>query len=282
MHIDVPQVQNETLFAWRICRQWQRINNYWGGGGWSRSVLLCCWTFGQSFLQSPCSPQPMQVSVLLGVLVNLKGLLKGLLSGLFALYPNFVFVGIGGEYPFWKLAFQNWKLGALEIVDENDCVKLADVFTFLFLVALCSACLIFCASSESFAMGSCSYSCTIDHPVGDRSTNLISLFVFFSFVAIDVKLADRSSVLPLHICCWFSYMAKEIFVLKSNWSLLPFAFMWCPSGLYFSAGGSMFLLIWACIPSIFCRNSWTSNSKHLLVLFPPRILEKYVFEFVFV
>ena len=73
----------------------------------------------------------------------LKGLLKGLLNGLFALYSNFVFVGIGGEYPFWKLAFQNRKLGALEIVDEDDCVKLAGVFTFFFLIALCSACLIF-------------------------------------------------------------------------------------------------------------------------------------------
>ena len=115
-----------------------------------QSVLLCCWTFEQSFLQWPCSPRPMQVSVLLGVLVNLKGLLKellnGLLNGLFASYSNFVFVGIGGEYPFWKLALRNWKLGASEIVDEDDCIKLVGVFIFLFLIALCSACLIFCAS----------------------------------------------------------------------------------------------------------------------------------------
>ena len=38
-----------------------------------------------------------------GVMANLKGLLKGL----FELYPNFVFLGTGGEYPFWKLALQN-------------------------------------------------------------------------------------------------------------------------------------------------------------------------------
>ena len=141
-----------------------------------QSVLFCCWTFRQSFHQCLCSMQPMQVSVLLGVLVNLKGLLKGLLNGLFALYSNFVFVGIGGEYPFWKLVFPNWKLGALEIVDEDDCVKLADVFTFFFLIALCSACLIFSVSPESLVMGSCSYSCTIDYPVGDRSANLACFF----------------------------------------------------------------------------------------------------------
>ena len=116
----------------------------------TQSVLLCCWTFRQSFLQGPCSLQPMQVSVLLGVLVNLKGLLNGLLNGLFALYSNFVFVGIGGEYQ--KLSFRKWKLDALEIVDEDDCIKLVYVFTFLFLVALCSAYLILCASSESLAM----------------------------------------------------------------------------------------------------------------------------------
>ena len=50
----------------------------------------------------------MQVSVLLGVLVNLKGLLKGLqkglLKGLFESYSNFVFVGIGREY----IHFGNW------------------------------------------------------------------------------------------------------------------------------------------------------------------------------
>ena len=147
-----------------------------------QSAFLCSWTFGQSFLQWPCSLQPMKVSVLSGVLVDLKGLLKGL----FELYLNVVFVVTGREYPFWKLAFRNWELGALEIVDEDDCVKLAGVFTFLFLIALSSACLIFCASSESLAMGSCLYSCTIDHPTGDRSANLISLFLFFSFVAIDV------------------------------------------------------------------------------------------------
>ena len=117
-----------------------------------QSVLLCCWTFRQSFLQGPCSMQPMQVSVLLGVLVNLKGLLNGFLNGLFALYSNFVFVGISGEYPSSKLSFRKWKLGALEIVDEDDCIKLVYVFTFLFLVALCSAYLILCASSESLAM----------------------------------------------------------------------------------------------------------------------------------
>ena len=99
-------------------------------------------------------------------------------------------------------------------MDEDDCVKLAGVFTFLFLIALCSACLIFCASSESLAMGSCSYSCTIDHPAGDRSAYLINLFLFFSLVAIDVRLADRSPILPLAICCWHSCIAKEISVLK--------------------------------------------------------------------
>ena len=130
-------------------------------------------------------------------------------------------------------------------MDEDDCVKLTGVFTFLFLIALCSACLIFCASSESLAMWSCSYSCTIDHPAGDRSANLISLFLFYSFVAIDVESADSSLILPLEICCWYSCLAKEISVLKSNWSLSPFHFTSCSSGLYFFAGGCMFWFIWS-------------------------------------
>ena len=109
---------------------------------------------------------------------------------------------------------------------EDDCVKLVGVFTFLFLIALCSTCLIFCALSKSLAMGSCSYSCTIDYPIGDWSAaNLISLIIFFSFVAINVRLADRSLILYLDICCWDSCMIKEISVLKSNWPLLPFPFM---------------------------------------------------------
>ena len=166
------------------------------------------------------------------------------------------------------------------MVDEDERVKLGrgkSAFTFLFLNNL--SCLIFCTSSELLAMGSCSYSCTIDHPTGDRSSNLIGLFLFFSFIVIDVRLADRSSILPLDIWCWRSCMAKEISVLKSNWSLLPFPFMSCPTGLlYFLAEGSMFLFIWACIPSnFFCRNSRTSNLKNLLALFPPQILEKCVF-----
>ena len=107
-------------------------------------------------------------------------------------------------------------------------VKLAGVFTFHFLIVLYSACLIFCASSESVAMGSCSYSCTIDHLTGNWLANF-----FFSFVAIDVRLADRSSVLPLNIWCWHSSMAKEVSVLKSNWSLLPCPFMLCPPVLLF-------------------------------------------------
>ena len=37
MHIDLPQVQNETLFAWRIYSHLQRINN--SRGGWSRSKI---------------------------------------------------------------------------------------------------------------------------------------------------------------------------------------------------------------------------------------------------
>ena len=53
------------------------------------------------------------------------------------------------KYPLWNLAFLNWKLGVLEIVDLDDCVKLAGVFTSLFVTALCSSCLIFFASSES-------------------------------------------------------------------------------------------------------------------------------------
>ena len=219
----------------------------------------------------------MQVSVLLGVLVNLKGLLKGLLNrllnGLFALCSSFVFVGIGGEYPFWKLVFRNRKLSALEIVDEEDCVKLAGLFTFFFLIALCSACLIFCASSESLAMGSCSYSCTIDHAAGDRSASLLSLFLFFSFIAIDVKLTDRSSMLPLDICCWHPCMATAISVLKSNWSLLPFPFMSCPSVYISSQEVPCFCLFEPPYLQISCQSSRTSNLTHLLVLFPPRILE---------
>ena len=113
----------------------------------SNSVCLIVLLNFQSFLQWTCSPQPIPVSALLQVLVNLKGLLKGLLNrllnALFAFYSNFAFVGIGGEYPFWKLAFQNRKLGSLEIVDEDDCVKLAGVFTFFFRIALCAASLIF-------------------------------------------------------------------------------------------------------------------------------------------
>ena len=143
------------------------------------------------------------MSVLSGVLVNQKGLLKGLLKGFMkGLFP-IVFVGIGRKDPFWKLAFQNRKLGAY-------CVKLVGVFTFLFLIALCSTWLIFCASSESLAMESSSYSCTRDHPTGNWLNNLISLFHFFSFLAIDVRLADRSSISSLNICCWHSCIAKEI------------------------------------------------------------------------
>ena len=124
------------------------------------------------------------------------------------------------------------KLGPLDIVDEDDCVKLVDVFTFFFLIALCSTCVTFCVSSESFAVESCSYSCTVHHPTGEQSGNLISLFLFFSFVGIYVTLAERSSILPLDICCWHSCMIKEISVLKSNRSLLPFSFMSCPSGFF--------------------------------------------------
>ena len=80
----------------------------------------------------------------------------------------------------WHSETENWEL------DEDDCVKLAGVFTFLSVIALSSVCLIFCASSESLAMGSCSHSCTIDHPTGNRSANLISCFLFFSLAAIDV------------------------------------------------------------------------------------------------
>ena len=137
------------------------------------------------------------------------------------LCSNFVFVEIGGEYPFWELAFWNWKLDAVEIVDENHCVKLTG---FLFPIVLCSACLIFCASSESLAIGSCSYLCTIDHPAGDRSANLISLFIFFSFVSIDVKLADSSSILRLfNIWCWHSFMARNFCVeIKLVFITIPF------------------------------------------------------------
>ena len=110
--------------------------------------------------------------------------------------------------------------------------------------ALCSTCVIFCAPSASLAMESCSYSCPIDYRISDRSANLISLFLAFSYVTSDVRLADRSLILPLVICCWHSYMIKEIHVLKSNWFLLPFSFILLPFGfLYFFAGGSMFFLL---------------------------------------
>ena len=135
------------------------------------------------------------------------------MKGLFPI----VFVGIGRKDPFWKLAFQNRKLGAY-------CVKLVGVFTFLFLIALCSTWLIFCASSESLAMESSSYSCTRDHPTGNRLDNLISLFHFFSFLAIDVRLADRSSISSLNICCWHSCIAKEIGWNQTGLYYLP---LWC-------------------------------------------------------
>ena len=73
-------------------------------------------------------------------------------------------------------------------------------------------------------MVSCSYSCTTDHPVGDRSANLISFFVLFIFVAIDVKLANRSSILPLDICCWLSCMAKRNFCVEIKLVLITFCF----------------------------------------------------------
>ena len=159
-------------------------------------------------------------------------------------------------------------------MDEDDCVKLAGIFTFLFLIALCSANVIFCALRESLAMGSCSYSCTIDHPTGNRLASLISLFLFLSFFATDVKLAGRSSILDLEICSSHSCMAKEISMSKSNWSQLPFPFMSCSSGLYFFAGGSMFLSIWVYLVSKFLLNIKFNASSGS---FPPRILEKYVF-----
>ena len=110
--------------------------------------------------------------------------------------------------------------------------------------SLCSACVIFSASSASLAMESCSYSCITDRRTSDRSANLISLFLSFCYVTNDVRLADRSLILPLVICCWHSYMIKEIHVLKSNWFLLPFSFILLPFGfLYFFAGGSMFFLL---------------------------------------
>ena len=174
--------------------------------------MLRCWTLKQFFLQWPCSPQPVQVSI--------------------------TFVGIGRKYQFWKPTFRNWKLSALEIVDEDDCVKLAVVLTFLFLIAICSACLIFCASSELLDMGSCSYSCTIDHPNGDQSANLISLFLFFSFIAIDVRLGDWSSILPLDI--WFCILI---------WQDFP-----------------CFCLFETAYLKIFCWNSQTSNSGSISFL----------------
>ena len=75
----------------------------------------------------------------------------------------------------------------------------------------------------------------IDCPTYDGSANLISLFLFFSFDAVDVRLADRFSLLYFNICCWLSYMIKGIFVLKSNWSLLPFSFMLCLTGFSYSS-----------------------------------------------
>ena len=121
-------------------------------------------------------------------------------------------------------------------MDKDDCIKPGCVFTFLFAIAFCSACLFFCTSSESFAVRSCSYFCTIHYPTGDQLVNLISLFLFFSFVSIEVKLADRFSILPIfNIWCWHSCMAKEISVLKSTWSLLPFPFMSCLSVFYISS-----------------------------------------------
>ena len=75
----------------------------------------------------------------------------------------------------------------------------------------------------------------IDCPTYDGSANLISLFLFFSFDAVDVRLADRFSLLYFNICCWLSCMIKGIFVLKSNWSLLPFPLMLCPTGFSYSS-----------------------------------------------
>ena len=130
--------------------------------------------------------------------ILLKGSLKGLLKVLFELQLNFVFF-----FRDWhrisilEVDIQNWKLGAQEIVDEDDCV-----------FGLYSACLILCALSKSLAMGSCSDSCIIDHPTGNELANLISLFCFFSFLAINVRLTDRSLTLSLDICCWYSYLIK--------------------------------------------------------------------------
>ena len=190
------------------------------------------------------------MSVLSGILVNLKGLLKGLLKGFVkGLFP-IVFVGIGRKNQFWKLTFQNRKLGALEIEDEVNCVKLVGVFTFLFLIALCSTWVILCASSESLAMESCSYSYTRDHPTGNQLDNLISLFISLAFLQL---MLDWQTDLPYYL----SISAVGILYgkrnrLKSNWSLLPSPFMLCTSGfLYFFKRGSMLLFIWACIPSNF-------------------------------
>ena len=85
---------------------------------------------------------------------------------------------------------RNWKLSALEIVDEDDFVKLAGAFSFLFLIALCSACLISCVLSESFTMGSCSYSCTIPLLIG----RLTQLVCFFSLPSLELMLSWQTDL----------------------------------------------------------------------------------------
>ena len=191
-------------------RFWNQLVGYWNQKNYMKlyvliqSVLLRCWTFGQSFLQCPCSLQPLQMFVLLGVLVNLKGLLQGLLKGLFELYLNFVFCRDWQRIFILETGIPKLKTGYFRDCEWGWLYKTGGgCFCFPL-----SDCPLFCLSiffwalSESLAMGSCSYSCTIDHLTDDQSDNLISLFLFFSFVVIDVRLADISSILPLDIWCW--------------------------------------------------------------------------------
>ena len=97
----------------------------------------------------------------------------------------------------------------------TDLIK-QTIFTWKWQGSLLGRSIFLCLMSlRSLAMGSCSYSCVMDHPTCNRSTNLINLFLSFSFAA------EISPTLLFDVFCWRSYAIKAISVLNSNVSLLP-------------------------------------------------------------